>query len=113
MVEHVSELIFERAIKESLGGRKEMTVRTVEQLLQVVPAHALVRKHYSGDFCIMLPLLRCVNFIPAEALQNLPLPPFTPLFSAESRKFSSQSVLHHSPTTSWKCSLLFLVMGLL
>ena len=82
VVEHVPELIFERAIKESLGGRKEMTVRTVEQLLQVVPAHALVRKHYSGDFCIMLPLLRCVNFIPAEALQNLPLPPFTPNFSA-------------------------------
>ena len=45
VVDHVPELIFERAIKESLGGRKEMTVRTVEQLLQVVPAHALVRKH--------------------------------------------------------------------
>lgn len=83
VVENVPELVFELGMKDAMGGRREAVVRTVEELIDIVPAHSLVRKHYAGDFCVCVPLLRCINTLPAQALQDLPTPPFSPNFDAQ------------------------------
>lgn len=82
VVENVPNLIYERALAGKLGG-KEAVIRTVKELLKVVPPQMVVRKHYAGDFCLAFPVLKCVTPIPATALQDLPEKPLSPHFCAE------------------------------
>jgi len=86
VVENVPEIVFERGVKESMGGETHCVVRTVEELLKVVPGNTLVRRHFSGDFCLSLPLLKSTACIPASTLIGLPEPPLSPNFSCSKQE---------------------------
>ena len=81
-VENVPQLVFERCFKQQVSG-KEAVIRTVAELLDVFPCHSLVRRHFAGDFCVVLPLLQCSLPISHSSLSGLPQQPLTPNFSAQ------------------------------
>ena len=75
-VENVPQLVFERCFKQQVSG-KEAVIRTVAELLDVFPCHSLVRRHFAGDFCVVLPLLQCslpISHSSLSGLLNNPLP---------------------------------------
>ena len=79
LVDNVPVLVFERAFGGTLKASGKVA-RTVKELLNLMPVHSLVRKHYAGDFTLVLPILRCNTAFTEEAAAQLPTKPFSPNF---------------------------------
>ena len=87
-VENVPNIVLERAFAGRLCGKPKTDVSTVEELLTFVPPHMLVRKHYAGDFCLALPIFKCVSALPSSSFTLHNATPLSPnFFAAEGELF--------------------------
>ena len=82
VVENVPEIVFRRCLDGVMCGRAAAPT-TVSELLSIVPAHSLVRRHHAGDFCLIAPLFKCTHHFSNSSLTSSSLAPHTPGFFAE------------------------------
>ena len=83
VVDNVPQIVFERALKADMGGLREFQPQTLEELLRVVPANSVVRRHYACDFSLIVPLYKCAFSFSNTSLVDSPHPPLSPRFFAE------------------------------
>ena len=86
-MENVPNIVLERAFAGRLSGKPKTIVSTLEELLVYVPPQMLVRKHSSGDFCVVLPLSKWLSSFPSSSFDGSTHPcGLSPDFSAEKQE---------------------------
>ena len=80
IVDGVPKTVFERCLRPRMEG-KACTITSLPKLLEVLPDHAIVRRHPKEDFCLVLPLMVSTDAISNEQLSAVsPIAPATPSF---------------------------------
>ena len=82
LVENVPEIVFRRCFNGVMCGSAAAPT-TLSELLSIVPAHSLVRRHHAGDFCLIAPLFKCTHHFSNSSLTSSSLAPHTPGFFVE------------------------------
>lgn len=84
-IDCIHEEVFRQTIGRRIGDRRAATVNTLDHLVSILPAHALVRRHPKLDFCLIAPVMRCKHPISNGVFSALsaPLQPETPDFRCD------------------------------
>ena len=80
-VDNIHVDIFECGLLEKMKGRNR-TVNLLSALVEVLPAHSIIRRLPKGDFCIIAPVMICNTTLKETTFENLELPS-TPHFACE------------------------------